>query len=58
MPVMELSQLSDAAQFELAVFGPQKTPWGQPHGSDFEQFWPEPQFGPPVLSQNFPHAAH
>ena len=59
MVVMELSQLSDSEQFELALFGPHSTPCLQPHGSDFEQPWPlPPQFGPPVASQNFPHAAH
>ena len=59
MDVMELSQLSDSEQFELAIFGPHSTPYLQAHGSDFEQFWPLPaQFGPPAPSQNSPHAAH
>ena len=57
--VMELSQLSDCEQSELALFGPHSAPLQVPHGSDFEQPWPlPPQFGPPTLSQNFPHAAH
>ena len=57
---MELSQLSDSEQFELAIFGPHPTPCLQvPHGSDLEQSWPlPPQLGPPAPSQNSPHAAH
>jgi hypothetical protein len=56
--VMELSQLSDSEQSELALFGPHSAPLQVPHGSDFEQPSPPRTFPTPALSQNFPHAAH